>query len=44
MEKCVECGKEIGKFEIFSGQKCVACFAVEFEKEFQSALKIKRFK
>lgn len=44
MEKCVQCGAEVGKYEIFPGAICVKCYAVEFEKEFQAALKIGRFK
>lgn len=42
MKKCVECGKVIGKFEVFSGEKCVECFAVEFKKEFEIALQGKK--
>jgi ribosomal protein L40E len=44
MEVCVKCGVSIGQFEVFPEQVCVKCFAVEFEKEFQSALKVGRFK
>jgi hypothetical protein len=42
--KCVKCGVVIGKMEVFQGGVCLACYAVEFEKEFQSALKIARLK
>jgi hypothetical protein len=42
--KCVKCAVVIGKMEVFEGGVCLACYAVEFEKEFQSALKIARFK
>jgi hypothetical protein len=42
--KCVKCGVVIGKFEVFPEEVCVKCYAVEFEKEFQSALKVGRFK
>jgi len=41
---CVKCGVSIGQFEVFPEGVCVKCFAVEFEKEFQSALKIGRLK
>jgi hypothetical protein len=44
MEVCVKCGIAIGKFEVFPEQVCVKCYAVEFEKEFQSAIKVGRFK
>jgi hypothetical protein len=44
MEKCVKCGVAIEKMEVFPKGVCLACYAVEFEKEFQSALKIARFK
>ena len=44
MEKCVKCGKEIGQYEVFPKVTCVECFAVIFEKEFQSAIKVGRFK
>jgi ribosomal protein L40E len=44
MEVCVKCGVSIGQFEVFPEQVCVKCYAVEFEKEFQSALKVGRFK
>jgi hypothetical protein len=42
--KCVKCGVVIEKMEVFQGGVCLACYAVEFEKEFQSALKIARLK
>jgi len=42
--KCVKCAVVIGKMEVFEGGVCLACYAVEFEKEFQSALKIARLK
>ena len=44
MEKCAQCAAEVGKYEIFPGQICVKCYAVVFEKEFQEALKVGRFK
>jgi hypothetical protein len=44
MEKCVQCFCVMQKYEVFPGQICVACYAKEFEKEFQAALKIERFK
>jgi hypothetical protein len=44
MEKCVKCGVAVEKMEVFQGGVCLACYAVEFEKEFQSALKIARLK
>jgi hypothetical protein len=44
MAVCAKCGVSIGQFEVFPKGVCVACYAVEFEKEFQSALKIGRFK
>jgi len=42
--KCVKCAVVIGRMEVFQGGVCLECFAVEFEKEFQSALKIARLK
>jgi hypothetical protein len=42
--KCVKCGVAVEKMEVFEGGVCLACYAVEFEKEFQSALKIARLK
>jgi len=42
--KCVKCGVAIAKIVVFQGGVCLSCYAVEFEKEFQSALKIARLK
>jgi len=44
MEKCSKCGVVVGKYEMFPEQLCLACYAVVFEKQFQSALKIARLK
>jgi len=48
MTECVKCGVAMGKFEVFLTKTgttvCRECFAVEFEKEFQSALKVARLK
>jgi len=44
MEKCVKCSAVIGKLEVFPEGVCLKCYAVEFEKEFQSALKVARLK
>lgn len=43
MEVCVKCGVSIGKFEVFPVQVCIKCYAVAFEEEFQSAIKVGRF-
>jgi hypothetical protein len=40
----VKCGVAIEKMEVFPKGVCLSCYAVEFEKEFKSALKIARFK
>jgi len=42
--KCVKCGVAVGKMEVFQSGVCLKCYAEEFEKEFQSALKIARLK
>jgi len=42
--KCVKCGVAVGKMGVFQGGVCLQCFAVEFEKGFQSALKKARAK
>jgi hypothetical protein len=42
--KCVKCEVAIEKIDVFQGGVCLECFAVEFEKGFQSALKIARLK
>jgi len=48
MTKCSVCGVAMEKFEAFLSKSgasvCRECFAVEFEKEFQSALKVGRLK
>ena len=44
MEKCVKCGVFMEKMEVFPEGVCLKCYAVEFEKEFQSALKVARLK
>ena len=44
MTECVKCGVQIEKIEVFPKGVCLSCYAVEFEKEFQSALKIARLK
>jgi hypothetical protein len=44
MKKCVGCGVFMEKMEVFPKGVCLKCYAVEFEKEFQSALKVARLK
>ena len=44
MEKCVECGVQIGKFEIFPKGVCVKCYGIQFQKEWESIVKVGRFK
>jgi ribosomal protein L40E len=44
MEVCVKCGVSIGQFEVFPVQVCIKCYAVGFEKEFKSAIKVGRLK
>ena len=44
MEKCVKCGVALEKMEVFPYGLCLSCYAVKFEKEFKSALKIARLK
>jgi len=44
MEKCVKCGVKMEKMEVFPKGVCLSCYAMEFEKKFQSALKIARLK
>jgi hypothetical protein len=42
--KCVKCGVVIGKFEVFPEEVCVKCYAVEFEMEWASIVKVGGFK
>jgi hypothetical protein len=44
MEKCVKCGVAVEKMAMFPEGLCLSCYAVVFEKQFQSALKIARMK
>ena len=44
MEKCVECGVQIGKFEVFPEGICVKCYGIQFQKEWASIIKVGRFK
>jgi hypothetical protein len=44
MKKCVGCGAFMQEFEVFEKGICIKCYAEEFEKEFQSALKVARLK
>jgi hypothetical protein len=44
MEKCVECGVQVGKFEVFPGQICVKCYGIQFQEEWASNIKVGRFK
>lgn len=44
MVVCAKCGVSIGQFEVFPEGVCLKCYAVEFEKAFQSAIKVGRFK
>jgi len=44
MEKCVKCGVQIGKFEVFPGQICVKCYGIQFQEEWASIIKVGRFK
>jgi hypothetical protein len=44
MEKCVECGVQIGKFEVFPKGVCVKCYGIQFQKEWASIVKAEGFK
>jgi hypothetical protein len=30
--KCADCGATVGKYEIFPGDRCLSCHAIEFDK------------
>lgn len=44
MEVCVKCGVQVGKFEVFPEGICVKCYGIQFQQEWESILKVGRFK
>jgi protein-arginine kinase activator protein McsA len=44
MEVCVKCGVQIKKFEVFPKQVCVKCYGIQFQKEWESIVKVGRLK